>query len=131
MDKTGFEVLELFALCLIAVLVLLGNVLVILAFLLGPRSIRTYTNYFVVNLAVSDLGVGCISLPFWIVNRAGKNRFQLLGKEFLLFLCFNFINTYVVIRVFEENQGSLQSWRYNKQYINIYTCKYIYIYIYI
>lgn len=87
MEKTVFEVLELFALCLIAVLVLLGNVLVILAFLLGPRSIRTYTNYFVVNLAVSDLGVGCISLPFWIVNRAGKNRFQLLRNEFLLPRC--------------------------------------------
>ena len=72
MQKSAIEILELFGLCLVDTLVLLGNVLVILAFILGSRSIRTYTNYFVVNLAVSDLCVGFISLPFWIVNRVGE-----------------------------------------------------------
>lgn len=74
MQKSAIEIFELFGLCLIDTLVVLGNILVILAFVLGSRQIRTYTNYFVVNLAVSDLCVGFISLPFWIVNRAGESK---------------------------------------------------------
>lgn len=38
----------------------------LLAFYKGPRSIRTHTNSFVVNLAISDLMVGCLSVPFWM-----------------------------------------------------------------
>lgn len=49
-----------------------GNALVILAFFKGPRKIRTFTNYFVVNLAVSDLMVGCLSLPLWILMNLGE-----------------------------------------------------------
>ena len=74
MQKSAIEIFELFGLCLIDTLVVLGNILVILAFGLGSRQIRTYANYFVVNLAVSDLCVGFISLPFWIVNRAGESK---------------------------------------------------------
>ena len=74
MQRSAIEIFELFGLCLIDTLVVLGNILVILAFVLGSRQIRTYTNYFVVNLAVSDLCVGFISLPFWIVNRAGESK---------------------------------------------------------
>ena len=70
--KSSIEILELVYLSQVAFLTLFGNCLVILAFLFGPRTIRTYTNYFVVNLAVSDLLVGCVSLPFWIVFRTGK-----------------------------------------------------------
>lgn len=70
-DKTTIEILELIYLSQVAVLTLFGNCLVLLAFVFAARSIRTYTNYFVVNLAVSDLMVGCISLPFWIVFRTG------------------------------------------------------------
>lgn len=66
------EIIELVGLSNIALLTLFGNSMVILAFIFGPRSIRTYTNYFVVNLAVSDLMVGCISLPFWLLFRIGK-----------------------------------------------------------
>lgn len=80
MEKSYIEIVELIVLCLIAILVLVGNVLVILAFWLGPRSIRTHTNYFVVNLAVSDLMVGLFSLPFWIINRAGKVNYMQFCK---------------------------------------------------
>ncbi|XP_057307485.1 octopamine receptor Oamb-like [Hydractinia symbiolongicarpus] len=73
MEKNSIEILELFYLTLVVILTLLGNCLVISAFVLGPRSIRTYTNYFVVNLAVTDLMVGCLSLPFWIVYRIDNN----------------------------------------------------------
>ena len=71
---TGLEIGELVYLGTVALLTLVGNCLVILAFIFGARSIRTYTNYFVVNLAVSDLMVGVLSLPFWMVYRAGKSN---------------------------------------------------------
>lgn len=59
-------------LSVVCVLILLGNALVILAFTNGPRRLRTYTNFFVVNLAISDLMVGCLSVPFWICLELGK-----------------------------------------------------------
>ena len=71
--KDAMEILELFYLSQVDFLTLFGNLLVILAFMFGSRNIRTYTNYFVVNLAVSDLMVGCVSLPFWIVFRSGRS----------------------------------------------------------
>lgn len=59
-------------LSVVCVLILLGNALVILAFTNGPRRLRTYTNFFVVNLAISDLMVGCLSVPFWICLELGN-----------------------------------------------------------
>eukprot|EP00493_Phyllostaurus_siculus_P026541 UN26886 len=67
--RTWLEVVELILLIHICVLTLFGNFMVILAFVCGPRSIRSLANYFVVNLAVSDLLVGCVSLPFWTIHR--------------------------------------------------------------
>ena len=71
-QRNWLEVIELFLLINICLLTLFGNVMVILAFVFGPRSIRTFANYFVVNLAASDLLVGFISLPFWILYRIGE-----------------------------------------------------------
>jgi len=68
---TSEVVLEVFILAAIEMLILSGNALVMLAFFKGPRRMRTITNYFVVNLAISDLMVGCLSLPFWICFRLG------------------------------------------------------------
>ena len=50
---------------LLALLVILGNVLVIVAFKFNPR-LQTTNNTFLVGLAVSDLLVGLISIPLWI-----------------------------------------------------------------
>ena len=69
--------MELVYLGVVLVLILLGNSLVILAFALGSRRLKTYTNYFVVNLAVSDIMVGLLSLPFWMYVRVGKFPFRL------------------------------------------------------
>ena len=66
------QIVEIVFLAQIAVLIILGNVLVILAFAKGPRRIRTFTNYFIINLAVSDILVGCLSVPIWIFRKLGK-----------------------------------------------------------
>lgn len=50
----------------VIVFILAGNILVICAFVLGSRRMKTYTNYFIVNLAISDLLVGIFSGPYWI-----------------------------------------------------------------
>ena len=70
------EIIELVVLFFVCLMTLLGNSLVILAFIKGNRSIRTHTNYFVVNLAVCDFLVGCLSLPFWICVKLGKSGFK-------------------------------------------------------
>ena len=69
------KIVELFVLGIIEVLILFGNALVITAFFKGPRRIRTITNYFVVNLAISDLMVGVLSVPFWFTTELGKCYF--------------------------------------------------------
>lgn len=51
---------------LINVLVIFGNLLVMVA-VLASTKLRTVTNYFVVSLAVADLSVGIIVLPYSIV----------------------------------------------------------------
>ena len=71
-DPSAGEVVELVILFFVCIMTLLGNSLVLLAFMKGPRSIRTHTNYFVVNLAVCDFLVGCLSLPFWICVKLSK-----------------------------------------------------------
>ena len=71
-DLGNGKLVELVVLVLIEILILFGNALVIVAFFKGPRRIRTVTNYFVVNLAISDMMVGCISVPFWFTELLGK-----------------------------------------------------------
>ena len=50
---------------ILAIIIILGNTLVITAFA-TDRRLRTTTNEFLVGLAVSDLLVGVISIPIWI-----------------------------------------------------------------
>lgn len=81
-EPTTGNIIEIVVLIILCILILLGNALVILAFIKGPRSIRTHTNYFVVNLAVCDFMVGCLSVPSWILVRLG-----------MMIWCFIFIST--------------------------------------
>ena len=52
---------------LVAILVILGNSLVIAAFACFKK-LRTRTNYFVIGLAAADILVGLLSIPFWIAT---------------------------------------------------------------
>ena len=61
---------------IIIICILAGNSLVICAFTLGSRRMKTYTNYFIVNLAISDLLVGILSGPYWIYIATRKKVSQ-------------------------------------------------------
>ena len=67
-----FEAIEKVLLGTMIFLILSGNTLVCFAFATGGRRLRTITSRFVVNLALSDILVGAVSLPLWLLIRAGK-----------------------------------------------------------
>ena len=63
---------EIFFLVCLMIVIIFGNGLVYLAFSTVDRKLRTITNYFVINLAVSDILVGTFSMSFWLCLRTGK-----------------------------------------------------------
>jgi len=64
-------IVESVLLCILAIVVIFGNVLVCVAFY-RDRKLRTTTNCFLVSLAIADIAVGSFSLPYWIYFRIGK-----------------------------------------------------------
>ncbi|XP_047135943.1 dopamine receptor 2 [Hydra vulgaris] len=73
MSKSTLEIFNVIILISIDVCALTGNCMIILAFIIGPKSLKTLTNYFVVNLAVADLMVAILPLPFWIAYQIDYN----------------------------------------------------------
>lgn len=65
-DMLGYVMVEV----LLAVLAMVGNVLVCWAMLLNSN-LRTVTNLFLVSLAVADIAVGLLAIPFAIIIRWG------------------------------------------------------------
>uniref|UniRef100_A0A8C5X1A2 G-protein coupled receptors family 1 profile domain-containing protein n=1 Tax=Malurus cyaneus samueli TaxID=2593467 RepID=A0A8C5X1A2_9PASS len=61
----GVLVLLAFLMVLLSLVTILGNILVILAFILD-RNLRHPSNYFFLNLAVSDFAVGVFCMPLYI-----------------------------------------------------------------
>uniref|UniRef100_W5M7L9 Histamine H3 receptor n=1 Tax=Lepisosteus oculatus TaxID=7918 RepID=W5M7L9_LEPOC len=73
-NPTTWTVLIILLIALLVVVIVLGNALVILAFV-AVRNLRTQSNFFLLNLAISDflvkLGVFCIPLyvPYMLTGR--------------------------------------------------------------
>ncbi|NXP17377.1 HRH3 protein, partial [Scytalopus superciliaris] len=63
--SVGVLVLLAFLMVLLCLVTILGNLLVILAFILD-RNLRHRSNYFFLNLAVSDFVVGVFCMPLYI-----------------------------------------------------------------
>ncbi|KAM6276180.1 LOW QUALITY PROTEIN: histamine H4 receptor [Spheniscus humboldti] len=61
----GVLVLLAFLTVLLALVTILGNILVILAFIMD-RNLRHQSNYYVLNLAISDFAVGVFCMPLYI-----------------------------------------------------------------
>uniref|UniRef100_A0A669QWB0 Muscarinic acetylcholine receptor n=1 Tax=Phasianus colchicus TaxID=9054 RepID=A0A669QWB0_PHACC len=61
----GVSVLLALLMVLLALVTVFGNVLVILAFILD-RNLRHRSNYFFLNLAISDFAVGVFCMPLYI-----------------------------------------------------------------
>uniref|UniRef100_H0ZJX9 G-protein coupled receptors family 1 profile domain-containing protein n=1 Tax=Taeniopygia guttata TaxID=59729 RepID=H0ZJX9_TAEGU len=61
----GVLVLLAFLMVLLCLVTILGNMLVILAFMMD-RNLRHRSNYFFLNLAVSDFAVGVLCMPLYI-----------------------------------------------------------------
>lgn len=74
-------------LAFLIVFTIFGNLLVCAAFYLC-RDLRTVTNYFVISLAVADLLVGFVCMPFWfsflLVQRPNEQQDNILYKLWIL-----------------------------------------------
>uniref|UniRef100_A0A3P9IXT9 Gastrin/cholecystokinin type B receptor n=1 Tax=Oryzias latipes TaxID=8090 RepID=A0A3P9IXT9_ORYLA len=71
-DKDIDRTVRIFLYCLIFLLSLLGNSLII-AVLVRNRRMRTVTNLFLLSLAVSDLMVSLVCIPFTLIPNLMKN----------------------------------------------------------
>lgn len=74
---------------LVAVVAIIGNALTITVFVVD-RKLRRLTNYYIVSLALADLLVGVLGIPFAILTAIGLPRLLwpcLLMLSTLLMLC--------------------------------------------
>ncbi|XP_036679984.1 histamine H4 receptor [Balaenoptera musculus] len=64
-----------FLMSLLAFAIMVGNAVVILAFVVD-KNLRHRSNYFFLNLAISDFFVGVISIPLYILHRLFDWKFE-------------------------------------------------------
>ncbi|XP_061026196.1 histamine H4 receptor, partial [Eubalaena glacialis] len=64
-----------FLMSLLAFAIMVGNAVVILAFVVD-KNLRHRSNYFFLNLAISDFFVGVISIPLYIPHRLFDWKFE-------------------------------------------------------
>ncbi|XP_064609539.1 histamine H3 receptor-like [Liolophura sinensis] len=73
-----------------AVVCIIGNILTILSFV-QDRKLQTVHNTYLMSLAVSDLLIGCISMPFYAVYTLMDDTWP-FGVEFCkIFMCIDFL----------------------------------------
>ena len=93
------------ALCLaIMFLIITGNVSVVAAYFSNSR-IRTGTYTILVSLAISDLLVGCVSLPLWMYISLRRVR---KGPLYTIFLSFDIFSA--LASIFHLTTVSLERW---------------------
>ena len=80
-ESTEFRVVKLFLYALIFLVSVIGNTLVCVV-IIRRRRMRTVTNCFILNLAVADLALTCICIPFDIPVQESDYRWPYGG-----FLC--------------------------------------------
>ncbi|XP_060071534.1 rhodopsin, G0-coupled-like [Ylistrum balloti] len=87
-QPVGFQLIGIF-ISICCVLGVAGNLLIIIVFA-KKRSVRRPINFFVLNLAVSDLIVSLLGYPMTAVS-AFSNRwiFKTIGCKIYAFICFN------------------------------------------
>jgi len=57
----------------IGLIAIIGNLLVIIVFIREKR-LRREINFYIISLALGDLGVGLVSVPIYVVNVEFKNK---------------------------------------------------------
>lgn len=72
-ESFEFKVIKLFFYALIFLLSVSGNTLVC-SVIIKRRRMRTVTNYFILNLAVADLAITCVCIPFDIPVQENNYR---------------------------------------------------------
>ncbi|XP_005372781.1 PREDICTED: histamine H4 receptor isoform X3 [Chinchilla lanigera] len=77
----GTKIALTFLMSLLAIAIMLGNAMVILAFIVD-RNLRHRSNYFFLNLAIADFFVGAISIPLYIPSSLTD---WTLGKKTCIF----------------------------------------------
>ena len=79
-----WEIVEIVCLGILSVLIVFANSLMIGAFHVNRR-LRTRTNLLLLSLAVADMLVGTISLPFWMYISITHAHRKLINKVYLMF----------------------------------------------
>ena len=82
-DGSEVDVIYVSIEVIVAILAVVGNLLVIVVFA-RSASVRTTTNYYVISLAVADLLVGLIGIPFAIATSIGKPENFHVSVSFIL-----------------------------------------------
>jgi dopamine D2-like receptor len=70
-----------FALIFFPLFTIFGNVLVVVS-VYREKSLHTITNYFVVSLAISDITVAAVVMPFAIYLEVSKNKNRKLSISY-------------------------------------------------
>ena len=94
LENTSYEIVVTIIEVIMAIIILLGNGLVIMAYI-TDRKLRTVTNFFLVNLVISDFIVGVMlpiscSIYFLPVDQRSKwlctLQFVVIGKLSITFI---------------------------------------------
>lgn len=72
-------------LSILSIITIFGNVLVVMSFFMS-RPLRTYTNYFIVSLSLSDISVAVISIPIWMTFIILNRNFAILDGKVSAFI---------------------------------------------